>query len=605
MGSVVQNLITPTNPLDGANKKYVDSTLSLLVPYSGASTLLNLGSNSITASTAKFTSITSAAPAFALGVDASGNLNTFTVPTATNILPLNNVFTGSNTINSTFTTADGFTNNFGEVVYTGLNSMTSGTPTTTGITAAAPTPVGTLTFSSPTYTMTPSGTLTYACFWASGTFTANFRYFFNFTNASMSFYSVSATFSVCQANTANTAYTNISTAYPIPQSISTFAGYFTPNSNASYTGQIFFLLSNIKANPFSWTAFTYGTGILTVQGNETVSGTLTANGNVDVAGDFTNAASALFKKVGGNSGTNYITINGNDTANAPYIGYWLGGVRKMYMGYSNATDTYITAESSANLNLGTQGTTRLQIDTAGNSDFNSRELRVSQLNSGQCQIRLKGTTNMGALLHANGNELYFLGTASGDWTGNYTGYRPLYINLVGGGCFMSEGLTINAGGINIIGGNITCANQPFCIVQGVAGASVGYGIGSVFGAGSKLIVYQSAGVTNVGTNGWDPPSGAFWFNKTGRWQINWSFYWNNFAAGSRAVLLHMNSSGGLLETRYCALNGGGIGSDTTQSYSTLIYATAGDYTQSQFQSGSGTLYFGGITHTHVTFHFLG
>lgn len=104
LGSSIKNLITPTTSLDAANKLYVDnkisSTSSLLVPYTGASSLLNLGSNSLTASTAKFTAITSATPTLALGVDALGNLNSFAVPTATNLLPLNNTWTGSNTYNA-------------------------------------------------------------------------------------------------------------------------------------------------------------------------------------------------------------------------------------------------------------------------------------------------------------------------------------------------------------------------------------------------------------------------------------------------------------------------------------------------------------------------
>jgi hypothetical protein len=159
-------------------------------------------------------------------------------------------------------------------------------------------------------------------------------------------------------------------------------------------------------------------------------------------------------------------------------------------------------------------------------------------------------------------------------------------------------------GLNVNGGAIECANQPFCIVGGVPGASVFYPVGAVWGAGSQLVAYTSAGMSNSGTSGWSAGAGAFFFTKTGRWQVNWSLYWNNFAGGSRGVLLHFNSAGAMLETRYCALMGAGIGSDTTMAYSTLIYGAAGDYLQCQFQSGSGTLYFGGITHTHVTFHFV-
>jgi len=99
VGSVVKNLIAPTSNLDGTNKGYVDGQDALRVPYTGATSNLNLGSNSLIATTAQFTGITSATPALALGVDGSGNLRSFAVPTAVNLLPLNNTWTGVNYYN--------------------------------------------------------------------------------------------------------------------------------------------------------------------------------------------------------------------------------------------------------------------------------------------------------------------------------------------------------------------------------------------------------------------------------------------------------------------------------------------------------------------------
>jgi len=277
-----QSSFVPSTGIDLTNKTYVDTADALRVPYTGATTLVNLGSNSLVASTAKFTAITSATPSLALGVDALGNLNTFAVPTATNLLPLNNTWTGTNTFNNNLTTADGYTNTFSNAVYTGVNSITSAVPTTTGITAAAPAPYPTITFSTPTYTCTPSGSTTYACFWSSATFTANVRHFFSFTNATTTVYAPSATLSVCQANTANSGYVAISSAYSLPSTATLFTGYFTPNLNASYVGQIFFILSNVKFTPFTWTIFSYGVGALTVQGNTTMTGALSANGVANI-----------------------------------------------------------------------------------------------------------------------------------------------------------------------------------------------------------------------------------------------------------------------------------------------------------------------------------
>ena len=84
----------------GSVVSFVVPTTSGLVPYTGATTTVNLGAQSIYATTARFTGVTSATPSLALGVDVSGNLNTFTVPTGTNILPLNNTFTGTNQFNN-------------------------------------------------------------------------------------------------------------------------------------------------------------------------------------------------------------------------------------------------------------------------------------------------------------------------------------------------------------------------------------------------------------------------------------------------------------------------------------------------------------------------
>jgi hypothetical protein len=85
------------------NKGYVDTADALRIPYTGATSNVNLGSNSIIATTAQFTAITSATPSLALGVDGSGNLRSFAVPTAVNLLPLNNNWTGTNSFTNTVT----------------------------------------------------------------------------------------------------------------------------------------------------------------------------------------------------------------------------------------------------------------------------------------------------------------------------------------------------------------------------------------------------------------------------------------------------------------------------------------------------------------------
>ena len=798
----ISSSTAPTTANNLTNKTYVDTQDALKVPYSGATANVNLGSNTITASTAKFTAVTSATPSLALGVDASGNLNTFAVPTASNILPLNNNFTGTNTFSNNVTTGLGYTTDLNGVIQTKLNSLgfTSASFTTSGITGTYTPPLGTITNpSGSTYQITqtaqgrsimaisgfaPSVQTTYIfqinikCtvgtailsveqdnvlrspqyYQLSTSFnmiTGSFYYDGNPSTIIFKIYTGVASWNAqWDSFTLSTYSTTISsgiTATNIPSGTATAGlglnaskqvvttvippnfsalsvgsvpyesssdvfsnsimtqgltdfGYtgasftastgigsitfasptYTANSSASFQGIItlsalpatalnlpctatftalsfpffavspypYFTLTNgstvvytsatgasgtfampftptsttlfvtiyFKAPPtpqtagiFTWQNFTITTPIMTTTGSSTTTGNNTVNRNLTVNGDttlvttttgttstgnLTVRAGNTITKVGGNSGANFFRLQGEDTGSSPYTEYHFNNLRRMYVGNATASDAIIASENSAQLTFATQGANRMFIDTAGNVDVSSRELRISQLNS-VCQIRMKsGNTNIASMFHCNGNGLYLLATNTGDWTGSYNGLRPFYVDLVGGGCFMSEGLNVN-------GGSISCANQPFCIVGGVPGASVFYPVGAVWGAGSQLVAYTSAGMSNSGTSGWSSGAGAFFFTKTGRWQVNWSFYWNNFAGGSRGTLLHFNSAGALLETRYCALNASGIGGDTTQAYSSLIYGSAGDFLQCQFQSGSGTLYFGGITHTHVTFHFLG
>ena len=71
-------------------------------------------SQTVYAGTAQFTGITSATPALALGVDGSGNLNTFTVPSSSALLNSNNIWgnTFTNNFNNALKTVNApFTNN--------------------------------------------------------------------------------------------------------------------------------------------------------------------------------------------------------------------------------------------------------------------------------------------------------------------------------------------------------------------------------------------------------------------------------------------------------------------------------------------------------------
>jgi hypothetical protein len=389
MGSVVKNLIAPSTGLDATNKTYVDTAIS-----------------------------------------------------ASSLIPLNNTWTGTNTFNNNLTTGDGYTNTFGNAVYTGVNAITSAVPTTTGITAIAPTPLPAITYSIPTYTCTPSGATSYACFWSSATFTANVRHFFTFTNATTTVSAPTATLQVCQANVANTAYVAISTVYSLPQTTQLFSGYFTPNTNASYVGQIFFILSNVKFTPFTWTAFSHGVGSLTVQGNTTMTGALSVSGRLTYAGlstceiyngnidaynatgnnnlmirswwgigfpsydnvvrigmdtrtgnaDFGGAlttggnitmASGTFRKNSAGNPNNWAAIQDGGATNSPYMEFYYGSLRRGYIGYADASTNRLSAENNCDFNLYTGGGLRMIVKNSGLTGFGRDPSYTVDINGNQ------------------------------------------------------------------------------------------------------------------------------------------------------------------------------------------------------------------------------
>jgi hypothetical protein len=101
----------------------------------------------LTVSTLNITQVPSATPTYALGVNGGGGVVSFAVPSAVNLLPLNNIWTGTNTFNSTLTAGAGYTTNLNSALATQLNSLgfSSASFTTTGITGSYSPPLGTLT----------------------------------------------------------------------------------------------------------------------------------------------------------------------------------------------------------------------------------------------------------------------------------------------------------------------------------------------------------------------------------------------------------------------------------------------------------------------------
>ena len=101
----------------------------------------------MTISTLNITQVASATPTYALGINGGGQVVSFAVPTATNILSLANTFTNTNTFLSTLTAGVGYTTSINGALTTNLDSLgfTSASFTTSGITGTYTAPFGTIT----------------------------------------------------------------------------------------------------------------------------------------------------------------------------------------------------------------------------------------------------------------------------------------------------------------------------------------------------------------------------------------------------------------------------------------------------------------------------
>ena len=186
---------------------------------------------------------------------------------------------------SNITQATGTSTNHAGGLLVNQTSMgvSASTFTQTGMPSGAPT--STLTFSSPTYTLSATGA--FATWLGSATtYISGAKYYFTFGTMLGSQY---LQVQVVQYNTAGTAYIQISDSiYGVASTSSTITGSFTAGANGSYTGAIVFYFTptiasqNVKFNTFSMTR-----ADTSITGNETVGGALTVAGSASVSGTLT------------------------------------------------------------------------------------------------------------------------------------------------------------------------------------------------------------------------------------------------------------------------------------------------------------------------------
>ena len=362
----------------------------------------------------------------ALATDVSTLINRSTMDSAissASIVNLNNTFIGTNAFNNDVSLGV-------STVVVNQQSITTSILQTAGISSQA---LGGTAVISGSYLLTPTPTtFAYASVYSpSQTFLANAKYNYLFTGFTAGIFGVSLT--VYQANVANTGFVAISSTVPVV--VGTFSGVFTPNSNSSYLGQVYFTFSGINSKTVGWTTFTYQRGQETVNGNLLVNGdttlaTTTNTGNLTVLGTTTTignrllgttdtsptgsfwmglngsgseadrlaialvgtqatgvvsqitlnkstvatgtlTANGVLYKQSGTSGT-YWTAQGGSAANTVYNEYYLNGSRRSYIGNADTSNMYIASENGSGLSLQTNGSARININgTTGLISFPS------------------------------------------------------------------------------------------------------------------------------------------------------------------------------------------------------------------------------------------
>jgi len=230
--------------------------------------------NKVVAPTAQFTAITSATPSLALGVDGSGNLNSFAVPTATNLLPLNNTWTGTNTFNNTLTTGVGYTSNLNKIIQTiqTPSGQVAGNFTTVGLPVSVP--AGSIL--SGAYTLTAGVSSGAMAMWLGAYVYTSSQNSFSFTGMSGSQNLVLYVYQYNTAGTISVAINDNPVGYAITTSSATVSGSFLANRYSLYTGAIVFYFQASAVNQsVSFSGFFHDIGSANINGAVSITGVAT------------------------------------------------------------------------------------------------------------------------------------------------------------------------------------------------------------------------------------------------------------------------------------------------------------------------------------------
>ena len=205
-------------------------------------------------------------------------------------------------------------------------------------------------------------------------------------------------------------------------------------------------------------------------------------------------AGTNFTYTGGNSGQNRLRINGNDTNQSPYIEFFQGNLRRMYIGFCSATTADIISENGTILGISgangctiSQGGTRMiNCNSDGNVYVERRELIINNT-AGSGQIRFVNGA-FGSFFRQDGSDLHLLLTNSGDPYGGWNSLKPFRVNLGSGRVTMENGITVS-GELQIAGSNVV--HFGYNVTKESNAGKIGYGTFDtnalcIVGAGSNM-----------------------------------------------------------------------------------------------------------------------
>jgi hypothetical protein len=295
--------------------------------------------------------LTTTTPSFTLGVDGSNQVIKFT-PTTTNLLPLNNTWTGA-------------TNTFNDVV---AGRVTTPAHTTYDNRAISPSdiPLNSHKFYFGEMDNSANGP-PYADVigmqgWADGSGGASNLLMLNKNAIGMRVFQ-----GTYGSTSPFTTYKDVqmveSNGDVIMSGSLSLGNRLLGSPDASPTGNFWMGLrgSGTEADrlaiAITGNATTGAVSLIGLNKPTTCVGLTVPTGNLDVG-------TGVFNKLGTTAGYG-ATINGGNASFSPFMEFFAGGLRRLYIGYTNTVDANIWAENGVNMNFGTNGALRMKIDPAG------------------------------------------------------------------------------------------------------------------------------------------------------------------------------------------------------------------------------------------------